>query len=214
VFRLLLLLGLACGPALARHHAGNDNGEAPGDFDYYLLALSWSPAYCLTHPEDRPQCGTMGLGFVLHGLWPQNDSGHYPEHCGADPQLSQEALGVGVTLYPSARLMRHEWASHGTCSGLGAVEYFRAADRALAAVQIPAVLQAPHGSQTMSRAAIAAAFRAANPALPVAALLLDCSRGQLSEVRICLTRSLVIRTCGRGVHSSCPDAPILIPSSR
>jgi ribonuclease T2 len=211
---LSLLLCLACPPAPARPHAYDRDEAPPGQFDYYLLSLSWSPAYCLIHPDDRPQCGTRGLGFILHGLWPQEDSGHYPERCSGEPQLSQEAVAVGATLYPSIQLMRHEWESHGTCSGLGAIEYFRTADRALAAVQIPAVFEAPRRSLRMSREEIAVAFRAANPAMPDGALALDCGRGQLSEVRICLTRGLALRSCGRGVRSSCPDGSILIQNSR
>jgi ribonuclease T2 len=154
------------------------------------------------------------LGFVLHGLWPQQDSGHYPERCSSELQLSQEAVAVGATLYPSIQLMRHEWESHGTCSGLGAIEYFRTADRALAALQIPAVFEAPRRSLTMSREEMTVAFRAANPAMPEGALAIDCGRGQLSEVRICLTRELALRSCGRGVRSSCPDGSILIQNSR
>jgi ribonuclease T2 len=210
-----LLLVLVGAPALARHHANDtDSDSAPGEFDYYLLSLSWSPAYCLIHPEDRSQCDRMGLGFVLHGLWPQDDSGGYPERCESGEELSPEALTVGTTLYPTARLMRHEWQSHGTCSGLSAVEYFRTADRALAALQIPAVFDAPDHVRSMSRAEIAAAFAAANPAMPAGALAIDCSRGQLSEVRLCLTRALAPRRCGHGIRGSCADGPILIQSSR
>ena len=209
-----LLLVLLCAPVAARHHAADADGAAPGEFDYYLLVLSWSPAYCLTHPDDRAQCTRMGLGFVLHGLWPQDDSGRYPGRCGTGEELSPEAQAVGATLYPTPRLMWHEWQSHGICSGLDAVEYFRTADRALAVLQIPAVFEAPARVQSMSRTDIAAAFAAANPAMPGGALAIDCSRGQLSEVRLCLTRALAPRRCGRGIRNSCPDAPIVIPSAR
>src|SRR5262245_33662096 len=53
----------------------------PGAFDYYVLALSWSPTYCADGGEERndPQC-TLGqkgrpYAFVLHGLWPQYERG-------------------------------------------------------------------------------------------------------------------------------------------
>lgn len=44
-------------------------GKAPtesvaGVFDYYLLTLSWSPTFCLTHKDDT-QCSGKGYGFVL-----------------------------------------------------------------------------------------------------------------------------------------------------
>ncbi len=155
----------------------------------------------------------MGLGFVLHGLWPQDDSGHYPERCDTT-DLSPEAVAVGVRIYPSPQLLRHEWETHGSCSGLDPVEYFRAADRAVAVVQIPAAFEAPDHALALTRADIEAAFASANPALPGHAMALECSHGQLSEVRICLTRSLAPRNCGRGIRSSCRGGPIEIPSSR
>jgi len=212
---LSVLLCLACPVTMARHHHATDvDSGVPGQFDYYLLSLSWSPSYCLTHQEDRTQCGSKGLGFVLHGLWPQYDSGRYPQYCSADRPLPEQAAALGQTLYPSPKLMQHEWESHGTCSGLDALNYFRTADRALAAVQVPAMFEAPRSSLTLSGMQIATAFRAANPALPDDGLTVACSRGQLSEVRICLTRELTLRACGRGVRSNCPDIPVLIRSSR
>jgi ribonuclease T2 len=213
LLRLFCLLCLPCAPVLARHQQTAEVGGVPGQFDYYLLALSWSPAYCLTHSEDRDQCGSKGLGWVLHGLWPQYDSGRYPEYC-SGLQLSPQASALGLTVYVSPRLMQHEWQSHGTCSGMDAVQYFRTADRALAVVQVPALFEAPRTSQNLSGAQIAAAFHAANPSLPAEGLTVLCSRGQLSEVRVCLTRELALRACGRGVRSNCPDAAVLVPSSR
>ena len=212
---LVGLLCLASSVAGARHHRErNIEGGEPGQFDYYLLTLSWSPTYCLTHPDDRPQCAGKGYGFVLHGLWPQFDSGGYPENCAADTRLSADAEAVGRTLYPSPKLMQHEWQRHGTCSGLEAVDYFRTADRALAAVRIPAPFEAPLATLTMSHGQIAAQFRAANPGMPEDGLTVACSRGELSEVRVCLSRDLTVRSCGRRVRSSCPSAAVQVPSSR
>lgn len=212
---LWLLSSLVCSTALARHHETTAaDGGVPGQFDYYLLSLSWSPAYCLTHSQDRRQCGDRGLGFVLHGLWPQYDSGRYPEYCVQATSLDQQAAALGQTLYPSPRLMQHEWESHGTCSGLDAVAYFRTADRALAAVQLPAMFEAPRQSLELSSAQIVAAFRSSNPALPEDGITVACSHGQLSEVRVCLTRELSPRACGRRIRSNCPEVPILVRSSR
>jgi ribonuclease T2 len=208
------LLGLGCSTALARGHYQEQRPEGvPGQFDYYLLSLSWSPTYCLTHPYDRMQCAGKGYGFVLHGLWPQYDSGGYPSYCAAS-SLSEAAQALGQTLYPSPKLLQHEWAEHGSCSGMDALAYFRTADRATAAVRIPTVFEAPRNTLVMTGDEITAAFRAANPTLPDDALAVACSRGQLSEVRICLTRSLQIRTCGRGLRSNCTAYPLQIRSAR
>ena len=35
----------------------------PGEFDFYVLSLSWSPTFCLTHPGNE-QCTGKGYGFV------------------------------------------------------------------------------------------------------------------------------------------------------
>jgi ribonuclease T2 len=213
-FWWVLLLCCFFPRADARHHRSDVEGGEPGQFDYYLLTLSWSPTYCLTHNGDRAECGRRGYGFVLHGLWPQFDSGGYPENCQDDAGLSPAAEAAGRGVYPSPKLMRHEWQVHGTCSGLDAVGYFRTADRALAAVRIPEIFAAPPAPAQMTAERIAAAFRQANPGIPQIGLTVACSRGELSEVRICLSRDLMFRPCGRRVRSSCPSAPVQVPSAR
>ncbi|HXR89430.1 MAG TPA: ribonuclease T2 [Steroidobacteraceae bacterium] len=207
---------LLCGAfhlADARRHRGPSVQGEPGQFDYYLLTLSWSPTYCLIHPEDHSECARKGYGFVLHGLWPQFDAGGYPENCSLDTRLSRAAEEVGRGVYPSPSLMRHEWQRHGTCSGLDAVDYFRTADRALASVRIPSDLAVPATTVTMTSAQIAAEFRAVNAGMPENALTVACSHRELSEVRLCLSRDLRLRSCGRGVRSSCPASPIEVPAS-
>ena len=212
---LLALLCLCASQASARHH-GNANSEAAasGHFDYYLLTLSWAPSYCLVHPTDRTECGERGYGFVLHGLWPQIEAGGYPEACASDSLLDESAAAIGRTLYPSTRLMQHEWDTHGTCSGLSASDYFRTADRALAVVKVPAQFEAPRSGQWLSGDQIRAAFVGANPGLAPEALAVACSRGALSEVRICLTPELQPRSCGPRVHGTCGAGAVQVPSSR
>lgn len=212
---LLGLLCVASSAVLARHHrAPSAQPGEPGQFDYYLLSLSWSPSYCLTHGDDRSQCGGKGYGFVLHGLWPQFESGGFPENCIADAPLPAVAQGIGKTLYPSTRLMQHEWQTHGTCSGMEAADYFRTEDRALAVVHIPPQLETPPASQSLTAGNITAQFLAANAGMNPDSLVVACSRGELSEVRVCLTRILSIRSCGARVRSTCSAAPVDIPSVR
>ena len=214
---LLTLAALLClaSPFAQTRNDGSRGADArPGQFDYYLLTLSWSPTYCLTHGYDRSQCSGKGYGFVLHGLWPQYDQGGYPERCAADRRLSREAEARGRTVFISPTLMRHEWEAHGTCSGLDAKRYFETADRALAAVRIPAVFDAPRRQRSLTAAQIIDQFRRANPALPADGLAVACGRGELNEVRICLTRDLKPRACGRGVRTSCPSSAVEVPARR
>jgi len=211
----LLLAATLSGAAQARHHHHAEAAAVAGQFDYYLLSLSWSPSYCLTHPEDQQQC-TRGYGFVLHGLWPQNDAGGYPQSCAVagGGELPAPAWDYARTLFPSPKLIQHEWERHGSCSGMDALGYFKTADRALAAVRVPAVLEAPRSSRFMTAPEIVAAFRAANPALAPDGLVVACRGDELSEVRVCLSRELAPRSCGRGVRNSCPDVALRIPAAR
>jgi ribonuclease T2 len=211
---LTLLLSVTSPLALARHSSSRGQEARAGQFDYYLLTLSWSPTYCLTHGDDRSQCSGKGYGFVLHGLWPQYDAGGYPERCAANRQLSRDAEARGQTVFVSPTLMRHEWEAHGTCSGLDAKRYFETADRALASVHVPDAFAAPRRLRSLTATQIVEQFRKANPALPADGLVVSCGRGELTEVRLCLTRDLQPRECGRGVRTSCPSSAVDIPARR
>ena len=77
---LIVLTFASVGPSSARVSGGARPQSVAGVFDYYLLVLSWSPTYCLTHRDDA-QCSGKGYGFVLHGLWPQYARGGWPKSC-------------------------------------------------------------------------------------------------------------------------------------
>jgi ribonuclease T2 len=199
----------------ARHHQPHANGEAQaGQFDYYLLSLSWAPTYCLTHADDGAECAGKGYGFVVHGLWPQYDTGGYPENCPTQSVLTDAAAAKGRTVYPSEHLMQHEWQEHGTCSGLDARTYFDTVDRATSAVRIPAALEAPQNDLSLTTAQIADLFQSANPRIAGHAVTVVCSRRSLAEVRVCLTKELSVRSCGSEVRTTCPQAAIRVPASR
>ncbi len=221
------LMGALAWPALARHHGphgaqgmqgadlGQTDNQATGQFDYYLMSLSWSPTYCLTHPQDTQQCGGKGFGFVLHGLWPQYSRGGFPHDCSTSERLTPQAIAFGQTVFPSAKLISHEWRKHGTCSGLSALSYFKAGDHARVNVQVPDALQSPEKTLQMSAADIAQAFVRANPGtLKLADLVVACSGPELSEVRVCLSKDLSPQACGKGVKNSCRSGLIRIPASR
>jgi len=215
---LLVALVLACSSAAVPNADARGRGErAPsvaGRFDYYVLALSWSPSYCLFNPGDRVQCGGRGFGFVVHGLWPQYEAGGWPEDCGGTRPPDAEALRIGRSVFVTEKLLHHEWRTHGSCSGLDAAQYFRAVDRATATVKIPARFEAPRSVQSLTADAVLAEFRRANPAVPGNAFTAACSRGQLSEVRVCLTRDLKARSCARDVRTRCPRGEVEIRAIR
>lgn len=193
-------------------------GAVAGEFDYYVMALSWSPDYCAARPDDREQCSRQ-FGFVLHGLWPQYQRG-YPADCSnerLDGRIEQQFAG----LYPSRKLYRHEWQKHGTCSGLGQQQYHQLAASLKARFQVPAPYQAPAQPVRKTVAAIKAELAAANPWLGQDALAVSCSGGGrfLKEVYVCTDKQgRHGQRCGSDVvaaeRRSCRQPDVLIRSVR
>lgn len=120
------------------------NRGTPGEFDFYVLTLSWSPDYCAANgTRDQQQCGSgKKLGFVLHGLWPQYKTG-YPANCSTE-KLPLEVKQQFVNLYPSNKLYDHEWEKHGTCSGKTPAEYLGLSKKLKNAIAIPAAYNRPN----------------------------------------------------------------------
>jgi ribonuclease T2 len=195
-------------------HARSEAGRA-GQYDYYVMALSWSPTYCQTHPDEREQCGRKGYGFVLHGLWPQYEKGGGPQRCATYDEPDRATVARALPFMPSRRLINHEWRAHGACSGLDPAGYFALADRAYAAVRVPPELAAPAQDLTLTADALRAALKRANPGLEDRMLTLHCSQGDLVEVRVCLDKDLAPRQCGRRMRTGCPvAAPFTIPATQ
>lgn len=177
-------------------------GPAPvGQFDYYVLALSWSPQHCATDGRyDSQQCGvTRHYGFVVHGLWPQFQRGGYPQSCAGDRSLPSSLVQAQLDMMPNSGLVRHEWSAHGTCSGLSARDYFATVRQAWQNLAIPAPYRRPDGSLTRTPTQIRSDFLHANPALPAQSVAVVCSGRFLQEVRVCYDRELKPRPCGADV---------------
>lgn len=203
--------------AIARsHHDRDDNHGEVGHFDYYLMSLSWSPSYCEAHPGEPEQCAHKGFGFVLHGLWPQNRDGSWPQHCTSDAQPDAATIERTLAFMPSRHLIEHEWQTHGSCTGLDPTDYFGLADRAFASVKIPASMQTPLNPPTLAADDIVAAFAQANPGLDDRMITVECHEGdELTEVRVCLNKeSLTPQACGGRVRNSCRYGKLRIPALR
>lgn len=193
----------------AGHAQGfGQRSSTPGDFDFYVLALSWSPGFCELDGDrtrNREQCGEgAGLRFVVHGLWPQNERG-YPSDCGpAVRSPSRIALEQAEGVFPTESLARYEWRKHGTCSGSSPSDYFRDVRRARDKIAIPPVLAKADRDQSWTAIDLERAFAAANPGLRPDMMSVACKRGVLQEVRICLTKDLRgFRTCQQIDRSGC-----------
>ena len=197
--------------ASARHRNRASSGE-PGDFSYYLLSLSWSPAFCLSSPNSAECNGPRRFGFIVHGLWPQNEKG-WPENCDVHTQVPDDVAKAMSDLMPARGLIYHEWTAHGTCSGLDPAEFFGLVRRAYNGIVVPPAFSQSSQPIQQSPAAVLGAFQRANPKLPPLSIVVTCS-GQdtprLREVHVCMERDLTARACSADAARGACRAPILI----
>ncbi|MBX3534247.1 MAG: ribonuclease T2 [Xanthobacteraceae bacterium] len=189
----------------------------PGQFDFYVLSLSWSPSYCETagNRADPAQCRRgKPLSFVIHGLWPQYDCG-YPQDCSYNaPRVSERTINSMLDIMPSRRLIIYEWRKHGTCSGLSPDDYFALVRRAFERVKIPAQFEHTSQWQTVSPSEIENAFRVANPKLEGDMIAVTCDRRHLREVRICMSKDLQFRACPQVDRQACRNPKVALPPVR
>ncbi|RMH49877.1 MAG: ribonuclease T [Alphaproteobacteria bacterium] len=208
---LALAAGLLLGPA-----PGRAAGEAAGAFDYYVLALSWQPGWCQREGAARGAAACRpgaGRGFVLHGLWPQNER-DWPTFCRTrwpDPPRRQTAAMADI--FGSPGLAWYQWKKHGRCSGLPAGAYFDAVRAALASVVLPPLFDRLREELRVAPEVVEAAFLEANPHLSPEAVVVTCRDGMIHELRICLTRELAPRPCSASVGSEC-QRPARLPPPR
>lgn len=204
---LSVAAALLCTLPAAAPSAGQDRA---GDFDYWLLALTWTPSWCAAEGAwDERQC-QRGLGFTLHGLWPQYDDG-WPEYCATgarDPSRRETAAMADIM--GSGGLAWYQWKKHGRCSGLGADAYFATARRLYGALRLPALAD---GRATAAE--VEAQVLAANPGLSPDAVIVTCGDGRVEEVRVCLTRDFAPRACGADVlRGACrARGPLEVPAA-
>jgi ribonuclease T2 len=191
----------------------------PGQFDFYVLALSWSPTFCQETAErgreQREQCGTgRPYAFVVHGLWPQYERG-FPRDCQVPaPRLNREIMNSMLDLMPAPRLVYHEWDRHGTCSGLPAQAYFDLVRKARTAVKIPEAYDAPQSTLTVSPDEVEEAFAKANPGLSRTGIAVTCGGTRLGEVRICMGKDLQFRACPEIDRRVCQRDKVVMPPVR
>jgi ribonuclease T2 len=235
----LLALGLA-GDALAQrppyrerpdgydrdYDRGGRRGREhePGVFDYYLLALSWSPTFCADVGDQRrdPQCSPRGrpYAFVLHGLWPQYERG-WPQDCNSPDRgyVPRPVASRMLDIMPSERLVFHEYRKHGTCSGLGVDGYFDLARRLHDKVRIPPrFVELTDSRTTVSPGELMQDFMAANPGLEPDMIAVQCggAGNRLKEVRICFDKGGNFRACGRNENQArlCRAERMYVPPVR
>ena len=193
---VLVLCFCLAGGGAARAQMSQDLGpQAPGDFSFYVLALSWVPAYCADTPHASPQeCSGSAQGFALHGLWPQGDNG-YPSSCAATA-LPADAVQNYAGLFANPAMISHEWAKHGTCTGLDPTAYFELIKTIRAAVTIPDVYNQAQPVDPGDGASVVQAFQAANPGWPPGAVVITYRQdGKINDLEICFSKAGVAQAC-------------------
>ena len=198
----------------------------PKDFDYYLLALSWSPSYCAgrSGPSTEFQCQLNHFGFVVHGLWPQYaaNSGRkdkYPRFCTTPTPVPSEVVKASLCTVPGEKLIQCQWANHGTCSDFDQpAQYYGKIRQLTAALTLPKLAA---GRQTAG--AIAKAVADANKSinLPLAAIRVASSydrttKSQIfSEIRLCYSRDLTsFIACDASVGGAKDTAILSVPPAQ
>jgi ribonuclease T2 len=213
MFVTIVLTGVWLQGAVAQDARQNE----PGKFDYYLLALSWSPSFCETAGERKSaqqQCGERPYSFVVHGLWPQYEKG-FPEFCqNPAPRLDRNIVSSMLDLMPAPRLIFHEWDKHGVCAGLPARGYFETVRKARAVVKIPEGYLEPKTALNVTPDEVEDAFVKANPGMSRAGIAVTCGSTRLSEVRICMTRDLQFRDCHEVDKRACRRDKLVMPPVR
>lgn len=211
--RLALLASLTAlalagaGPAVPPADAQDQARNRAGAFDYYVLALSWSPTWCALEgdAEGAGQCDPeRNFGWVLHGLWPQFEAG-YPEYCPTSaPDPSRRESEAMADVMGSGGLAWYQWKKHGRCTGLTGTDYYRLSRLAFQQIARPGVLDAIAQPVRLPPSVVEDAFLEANPTLAGGAITVTCAEGRIDEVRICLTRDrLAPRACGPDVARDC-----------
>ncbi len=210
---LLLTVGVA-------NTANAQSQGTPGKFDFYVLAMSWSPDYCAKNGDrDQQQCKDgKKLGFVLHGLWPQYQKG-YPASCTAE-KLPEAVKQQFPGLFPSQKLYGHEWSKHGTCTGLTPVQYLGLSKQLKDAVSIPPAYQKPSKPFRATISNLKQEFTNANRGLIGDSVAPYCSGSGrfLQEVFVCYTKDGKPGPCSAEVlkrsQKSCGQPDFLVRSVR
>lgn len=193
------------------------DGERAGKFDYYVLSLSWSPTWCALEGDARqsPQCdAATGYGWMLHGLWPQYNTG-WPSFCPTAQRPPSRAMAEDMAdIMGSSGLAWYQWKKHGTCTGLSPRDYYALARQAYVRVIRPEVFRKLPKPVKLPARVVEQAFLKANPEWTPDMLTITCRDGRIQEARLCLSKSLDPVPCGRDVVRDCQMSDALFDPLR
>lgn len=179
----------------------------------HVLAMSWSPEFCRfrsDQPQHRGQCQDNRFGLIVHGLWPQAGRGPHPRACALAQPVPAPVLTAHYCMIPSAALMQHEWAAHGTCAWQEPDAYFADAAELWDRYRRPDLFRLSR-QDGLSAGDVRSAFSRANPNVADAAIGLKINaRGWLEEVYLCLDLDYAPRRCNAREAGPSAGTPISI----
>lgn len=190
--------------------------EAEAQDGYLVLALSWTPSWCEIEgaARDDARCAPdAGIGWKVHGLWPQYTQGGWPEFCDTPhPNPTRAQTAAMVDIMGSSGLANHQWRKHGSCTGQSADAYFLQTRAAFAGLNLPEDINAQTRQIRLAPSDILSSFRDANPDVGADMVTLTCRAGLAQEIRVCLTHELRPRACDADLLSrSCRASSVLLP---
>lgn len=174
--------------------------------------MTYQPEFCWEKHETPEGCHHPKQTWdrlTIHGLWPNNDDGSYPQSCSNEKfdlsslepireELEQEWPNIKALPNSASHgdFWEHEWSKHGTCTGLSQLEYFSHALKKL--VPTPSIVKDAEEQHTaVKKDDLLAVYGGAQ----LAALV--CKKDYLSEVRVCHQKE----TDGNvGERMDCPEA--------
>jgi ribonuclease T2 len=178
----------------------------------YTLSLIWTPEQCRAGADSNGEgidCNAA-RGFVLHGLWPDGKGREWPQYCKPAAILPPATVKAHWCATPSAQLLQHEWAKHGTCmAGYTPDRYFGTAERLYRRLRAPAMTTLAR-LPNLTVAQFSAAYVSANR-LPAGSVRLNVNkRGWLQEVWVCLDTKFQARRCPVHQGGAAPDRKLRI----
>ena len=180
----------------------------------YTRAISWAGQYCHNNASEASakfECGSGNrFGFTLHGLWPDGEGPEWPQYCRATGIVSAPVIRGQLCATPSAQLIQHEWAKHGTCMSQTPADYFTKSSRLYAALRYPDMV-ALSRRDDLTAGDVAKAVAGANRGMAADMMRITANKtGWLEEVWLCLDKQFRYARCPAHQGGLAADAPIKI----
>ncbi len=179
----------------------------------YILAASWSPAYCrFGSSRNTMQCSRRNgrFGFVLHGLWPQGAKGAPPQWCSTARRPSPELIRRNLCMTPAPALLAHEWAKHGSCMVKRPETYFKVSAILWRSLRWPDADRLSR-DKDLTAGKLREVFILRNPDWKADQIGIDTScNGWLRGIRLCYGKNFMPRTCPKASFGPANSAPLKI----